>query len=143
MTVRRALTILSLAALVVLCIDPRLLQMPFVDRSGFARTLSGFPDRRWPQYPAFLEGVRAHTKRGDSIALFVPAMNWDGGYSYAYYRASYLLDGREVLPLVDRKNERIPQNFRAAQYVAAFGVTLGMPRSVIWQGEGGSLVKLR
>lgn len=143
MTVRRALTILSLATLVVLCIDARLLQMPFVDRAGFARTLTGFPDRRWPQYPAFLEGVRAHTKPGDSIALFVPAMNWDGGYSYAYYRACYLLDGREVLPLIDRKNERIPQNFRTARYVAAFGVALRAPGSVIWQGAGGRLVKLR
>ena len=143
MTVRRALLVLALAFLVVMCIEPRLLQMPFVDRAPYARALAGFPDRQWPRYPRFLDGVRAHTSPGDTIAVVVPAMGWDDGYSYAYYRASYLLPGREVLPLVDPKNGRLLQNLRSARYVAAFGVTLRAPADVIWQGDGGALVRLR
>jgi hypothetical protein len=142
-TVRRALTILCLAAIVVFSADARLLQMPFVNRQPFTRALATLPDRLWPEYPRFLEGVRAHTRPGDAIAVVVPSMGWDSGYSYAFYRASYFLAGREVLPLVDRQSKRIPENFRAAQYVAAFGVRLRAPGQVVWAGEGGTLVKLR
>ena len=143
MTLRRALTILCLAAIVVLSIDVRLMQMPFVNRGPFERALATLPDRLWPQYPRFLDGVRAHTRPGDKIAVVVPSMGWDSGYSYAYYRASYFLPGREVLPLVDRQSKRIAENFRAARYVAAFGVQLRAPGQVIWAGEGGTLVRLR
>jgi hypothetical protein len=142
-TLRRALTILSLAAIVALCTDVRRLQMPFIDREPYSRALAIFPDRQWPQYPRFLAGVRAHTRPGDTITVVMPAMGWDDGYSYAYYRASYFLTGREVLPLVDRQNGRLPQNFRAARYIAAFGVTLRVPADVVWQGEGGALLRLR
>ena len=100
-----------------------------------------FPDRQWPQYPRFLEGVRAHTLPGDTIALVVPIMNWDDGYCYAYYRASYFLTGREVLPLVDARNRQYPRNFRAARYIAAFGVTLRTPGEVLWHGDGGTLLR--
>jgi hypothetical protein len=142
-TFRRALTIVCLAALVVACAKSRLLQMLFVDRTPIARAMTFLPDRQWPQYPRFLEGVRAHTQPGETIAVVVPSMAWDDGYSYAYYRASYFLTGREVLPLVTPGNGRLPQNFRAATYVAAFGVKLRVPADVVWQGEGGELVRLR
>jgi hypothetical protein len=142
-TLRRALTILCLTAIVALCVEARLLQIPFVDRKPFARALTVLPDGQWPQYPRFLEGVRAHTQPGDTIAMVVPAMGWDDGYSYAYYRASYFLTGREVLPLVTPENGRLPQNFGAARYIAAFGVRLRVPADVVWQGEGGALVRLR
>jgi hypothetical protein len=142
-TLRRALTILCLATIVVFCVVVHLLQLPFVDRKPIARAMGVYPDRQWPQYPRFLEGVRAHTKPGDTITLVVPAMGWDDGYSYAYYRASYFLAGREVLPLVTPENGRVPQNFRAAKYVAAFGVTLRLPADVVWQGERGMLLRLQ
>jgi hypothetical protein len=142
-TLRRALTFLSLAAIVAMCVEARLLQLPFVDRKPYARALVVYPDRQWPQYPRFLDGVRAHTQSGDTIAVVVPAMGWDDGYSYAYYRASYFLTGREVLPLVNPQNGRIPPNFRAAKYIAAFGVRLRVPADVVWQGQDGALVRLR
>jgi hypothetical protein len=142
-TLRRALTILCLVAIVALCVEARLLQLPFVDRTPYARAMAVFPDRQWPDYPRFLAGVREHTKPGDTIAVVVPAMGWDDGYSYAYYRASYFLTGREVLPLVTPENGRLPENFRAAKYVAAFGVTLRVPADVVWQGERGALLRLR
>ncbi|MEA2338563.1 MAG: hypothetical protein QOE82_2570 [Thermoanaerobaculia bacterium] len=143
LNLQRVLTILCLAAIVALCIDVRVLQLLYVDRTPIARAMAVYPDRQWPDYPRFLAGVRAHTQPGDTIAMFVPAMGWDDGYSYAYYRASYFLTGREVLPLVTPENGRLPQNLRAAKYVAAFGVTLRLPTDVVWQGERGALLRLR
>jgi hypothetical protein len=142
-TVRRALTILCLAAIVVMRVDTRLLTLPFVDRAPLANALASYPDGKWPQFPRFLAEVRARTKAGDSIALVVPARRWEGGYSYAYYRASYLLAGREVLPVVNEQDEPIPQNLRSARYIAALGVTVRVPADVMWQGEGGALLRLR
>ena len=143
MTLRRALTILCLAAIVALSVEARLLQLPFVDRAPYAQAMAIYPDRQWPGYPRFLAGVREHTKPGDTIAVVVPAMGWDDGYSYAYYRASYFLTGREVLPLVTPENGRLRQNFYAATYVAAFDVRLRVPADVVWQGEHGALLRLR
>ncbi len=127
----------------VLSVASRLLELPFIDRGWAARTMARYPDRRWLDYPLFLEGVREHTKPGDTIAVIVPAMNWDGGYSYAYYRASYFLTGREVLPLVTPENVRVQQNFRGAKYVAVFGVGLRIPADVVWLGGRGALLRLR
>jgi len=138
---RRALLLIALLALLVVCIKPRMLQILFVDREAAAREMNGSPDRLWPLYPRFLEGVRAHTQPGDTIAIIAPGMAWDSGYSYAYYRASYFLTGREVLPLVTPENEKLPQNFRAARYIAAFEMTVRMPAEIVWQGEGGTLLR--
>src|SRR5258706_8994060 len=99
--VRRVLAACALVALVVLHFDDRLLSFPFVDRAKVSAAFTSMPDGQWVDYPRFLEGVRAHTKPGDRIGLIVPQMHRDAGYSYAYYRASYFLTGREIIPLID------------------------------------------
>ena len=136
-------SIIALAAIVVMCIEPILLRTPFLVRAFYTGELARLPDRQWARYPQFLEGVRSHTRSGDTIAIVFPVMGWDAGYSYAYYRASYFLPGREVLPLVDLQDRPLPQNFREARYVAAFGAELRTPAEIVWQGEGGTLLRLR
>ena len=143
MSPRRVLALIILAALVVLRIEPRLLGVPF-DRARLARAYTLFPDRLAPEYPRFLEGVRAHTRSGDTIAVIVPTPDWDAGYSYAYYRASYFLTGREVLPLSDRAGRLQLQNLRQAKYVAAWRTPV--PRehyAMVWSGAGGVLLLRR
>jgi hypothetical protein len=142
-TVRRVLIIIALAAIVVMCIEPVLRRMPFLVQAFYTGELARLPDGQWARYPRFLEGVRSHTRSGDTIAIVFPVMGWDAGYSYAYYRASYFLSGREVLPLIDPQDRRIPQNLRGARYVAVFGATLRMPADVVWRGEGGTLLRLQ
>ncbi|MEA2236512.1 MAG: hypothetical protein QOC81_1236 [Thermoanaerobaculia bacterium] len=137
------LTIIALAAIMVMCFEPSPLRMPFLRRALQTPELAGVPDRQWALYPRFLEGVRAHTRPGDTIAIVFPVMGWDAGYSYAYYRASYFLAGREVLPLADPQDHPLPQNLRDARYVAVFGATLPMPASIVWRGEGGTLLRLQ
>ena len=140
--VRRILAIAALAAIIAVRLEPRLLRLPFIDRTSFAQFYARFADRLWPEYPRFLEGVRAHTRPGDKIAIVVPSLRWDEGYSYAYYRASYFLAGREVLPLADAKDRLQPANFRAARYVAVWRTELPAPRyAVVWSGHGGVLLR--
>jgi len=143
LTFRRALTIASLAAIVVIGVESRLLLLPFIDRGPSERAMARGSDRAWPDYPLFLQGVREHTQPGDTIAIIVPAMRWEAGYSYAYYRASYFLTGREVLPLLTPHDERLQQNYRAAKYIAVFGVGLRAPADVVWRSGRGALLRLR
>ena len=141
MSPRRVLALAILAALVVLRVEPRLLTVPF-ERARYARAYAAFADRLWPDYPRFLEGVRAHTQSGDTIAVVVPTLNWNSGYSYAYYRASYFLTGREVLPLSDSGNHLQLMNFRTAKYIAAWRTPVPQAHfTVVWSGAGGVLLR--
>ena len=138
---RRRLALVVFVALAVLAIDPDLFRIALANRAAMLRTMTLYPDRGWDAYPAFLEEVRAHTRPGDTIALVVPTSHWDDGYSYAYYRASYFLTGREVLPVVDRDDAAQPQNFARAKYVAAWRRGIRPPMRVVWSGSGGALLE--
>jgi len=141
-TARRILAFLCLFAIVALRIEPQLLQLPFTNRQTLSAILRRWPDGNWQQYPRFLQQVRAHTRGGDSVVIVVPMLKWDDGYSYAYYRASYFLAGREVLPLVTADDRPHPENIRAARYIAGWHMRrqpgLG---EVVWEGEGGVLLR--
>ena len=116
--------------------------LPFIDRRPLSIGFEQRPDRLWPQFPRFLAGVRERTQDGDAIAIIVPTFNWDDGYSYAYYRSSYLLAGREVLPLATSDGHLHPENFRRARYIAAWGRPIPPGHTtVVWQGEGGVLLR--
>ena len=142
MTPRQALAAAALAAIVATRVEPALFTLPFADRTEGARAYALLPDSQWPQYPRFLEGVRAHTQPGDTIAIVVPAAAPRESYPYAYYRASYFLTGREVLPLLDpRTAESLAQNLLAARYIAAFGESPPPAAEVVWRGEGGTLYR--
>lgn len=140
--IRRVAAATLFTAIVVIGIEPILLSLPFRDRRPMATAFATRADRLFAGYVEFLADVRSHTRNGDSIALMVPSRSWERGYSYAYYRASYLLAGREILPLVDRNDRLIGENLRAAQYVAAWGVT-PPAGDVVVKRSGGSLVKRR
>jgi uncharacterized membrane protein len=139
---RRILALVALIAIFALRIDRQLLLLPFLDRGPISAAFTERPDRLWPPFPKFIEGVRARTQNGDSIALVTPTFDWDQGYSYAYYRASYLLAGREVLPLAMEDRRLHPENFRRAKYIAVWGRPFPASRyTVVWQGEGGTLLR--
>ncbi len=143
MSPRRLLSIVCFAALGIASIRIPPLTLPFVDREPIRRAMTARPDEGgwWPDYPRFLQAVRERTAQGDSIALFVPTLSWEGGYSYAYYRASYFLAGREVLPVIMPGDGRVPANVTRARYVAIWH---GRPRDgsrVVFAGFGGTLVR--
>jgi hypothetical protein len=138
---RRRIALLLFVALALLALDPTLFRIALASRTGIRDQMAHYADRGWNGYPAFLEGVRAHTKAGDSIALIVPPTRGDTGYSYAYYRASYFLAGREVLPLIDRDDVPQRANFARAKYVAVWGRSVRASLRIIWSGAGGTLLE--
>ena len=138
---RRRIALILFVALALLALDPALYRVAIANRAAMHAVMTRYPDRGWDTYPAFLEGVRVHTRPGDSVALIVPASHWDGGYSYAYYRASYFLTGREVLPLVDRDDVPQPGNITRAIYVAVWHRRVIGPMREAWSGDGGALLE--
>ena len=139
---RRAAAAALFAAIVVAGVEPVLLSFPFIDRTRIAAGYANLLDRSAPGYREFLEQVRGRTRNGDVIAILVPPRRWEFGYSYAYYRASYVLAGREVRPLVWHHDELLGANLKAAEYVAAWRVQ-PPPGDVVMRASGGVLVKRR
>lgn len=118
-SLRRTLATACFAALALLSLDPVRVVRPLMQRDALRRELTQSPDGPWwPDYPRFLAEVRARTHDGDSIALVFPRTSWYGGYSYAYFRASYLLASREVLPVIAESDRPLPQNVQRAQWLA-------------------------
>jgi hypothetical protein len=100
------------------------------------------PDTPYPLFPFFLEQVRMRVPLDSSIALIVPARKWDDGYAYGYYRASYFLAGRRVIPIVSPDDSLHLEKLDAADYVAVWRMELDSPRfSPVWQGFEGRLLK--
>lgn len=132
----------ALFALIILTsLEPTLLRLPFSDRSRLRDWTELAADRAWyPGYPKFLEALRAHTANGQTMALVVPVKQWESGYMYAYYRASYFLAGREVLPVIGPDDRPIPENIARAPMLAAWHVDVRGGRPV-WRGEGGVLLQ--
>jgi len=140
--IRRYLALAIFVAIPLLSIDPILIRWGLFQRAEVHRLLSNATDRGWGDYPKFLEDVRAHTQPGDSIAVIVPTMGWDAGYSYAFYRASYFLSGREVLPIVTEDGVVHPQNFARAKYIATWRRNVrDATRHVVWTGDNGALLE--
>lgn len=139
MNIRRVLAACALAMVVGLHGEYTFLPLTFFRWETLHRVLTAWPNGRWPEYPLFLEGVRAHTQTGDRIAISVPAINRDA-YQYAYYRASYLLAGREVLPLY--YPDARPENLANAKYLAVWHAP-APPAHVVWQGDDGVLLSRR
>jgi hypothetical protein len=109
--------------------------------AGDARRKIYQPDRRTPDYPAFLAEVARRTKPGQSIAIVVPMRYWNAGYSYAYYRASYFLAGRRVVPIVDSDDAVHPERLQEADFVAVWRVPEFAGPEEIWRGHGGVLFR--
>lgn len=140
----RVLGVVAAAALLALAagsFKPFYFQMLTRDRDRARAALGRVAFGKMPGYEKFLVGVRSRTEPGDTIALVVPMTEWSG-YSWAYYRASYVLAGRTVLPLMDASNRVHPENLSAAVYVAAWE---SHPRDasarVVWAEDGGALLR--
>lgn len=100
------------------------------------------PDHRVPMDPRFLAEVALRTEPGQSIAIAAPTRYWMGGYAYAYYRASYFLTGRRVIPLIDPDDSMHLDRLGEADLIAVWGTGgLRGPYEVIWSGHGGALYR--
>ena len=141
------LCLIACVALSFIAIEPELFQVLLTDRADLtAEMVSRVAPPGTQGYPEFLESVRERTPPGSTIALVVQPMQWDieGGYSFWYYRASYLLAGRKVLPIVWRDGSVLIENVRTAQYIAVFRRQFPLgDRALIWKSRDGFLLSRR
>jgi hypothetical protein len=136
----RRVAIVLFIAITMLSIDFRM----FVDVAGPRDALLKNLARadRVPGFAAFLEGVRAHTQRDETIALVVAAPD-PATYGYGFIRASYLLAGRTVIPIEMEDGKFRSEAVRRAKYLAVFRLRYAGRGQIVWQGRDGVLVKQR
>ena len=125
--IRVGLYAMLLVAMLIGGFEPFFFRIFFADRAAASATLTAGPDLAAPGYAAFLREVRERTPADARVAIFVPMRQWSGGYEYAYYRASYALAPREVIPLVDSDEEAHLERADDADYVAAWRMTPRIP----------------
>ena len=109
--------------------SPALLaQLPYRKLAGFQRLLLEAEPRTFP---------------GAKIAIALPFEGWEKGYGYGYYRASYLLPGRQVVPLLVPGEDRpAPQNLAVADYVLSWHSASAVPGfTTVWRNADGSLMR--
>jgi hypothetical protein len=98
------------------------------------RPLRERADSTPPDLLQFLQSVRAQTNKRDTIGLVLPPP-FDG-FSYVYWRGSYVLAGRTVL---------LPPSARSvcgARFVATWENPFACDRqAVAWEGSGGRLLR--
>lgn len=122
--------------------EPFFFRIFFADRAAAGAALSEGPDLAAPGYAAFLREVKERTPADARVALLVPMRQWSGGYEYAYYRASYALVPREVIPLVDPDDEAHLERAVEADYVAAWGMAPRIPGfTQVWDADGSVLLE--
>jgi len=123
--------------------EPFYLRIFGIDRNGMGAAFAEMPFRKVTGLQAFLKGVHAHTPPRARIALWLPFRKWDGGYGYAFYRAGYLVPGKQVVPLLAQGEDRVePANLAQADYVASLGERISIPGfESVWQDEHGVLLK--
>lgn len=139
-TLRRVLAACALLVLVGFHVEFFVMPRSFFTWRALHRGLTASPDGPFQEYALFLEDVRQHTKPGDRISVVIPRMNTDD-YRYAYYRASYILAGREVLPLYYRTIPH-PENLGRVDYLAVWHAPIP-PARIVGQGHGGVLLSRR
>jgi hypothetical protein len=93
-----------------------------------------------PPYELFLREVARRTTPGQKIAILVPDRGWARDYAYRYYRASYVLAGRRVIPLLSPDDAVHLDRLRHADLIAAWDVE-ATGHELLWRAHGGALYR--
>jgi len=141
--IARVLAAFAFAALIVGGIEPFYFRALLLDAPRWRAALTELPYRKLPGFRRFLLGVDARTPPGARIAISIPYAGWDGAYGYGYYRAPFLLTGKQAVPLqvpfVDRP---APENVRFADWIAAWHGAPSVPGfEVVWRSADGVLMR--
>jgi hypothetical protein len=123
--------------------EPFYLRIFTIDRAREGALFAELPFQKMPGLKSFFEGVDAHTPPRARIAIWVPFRRWEGGYRYAYSRASYLLPGKELVSLLALHEDRVVfSNLAQADYLASYGERIDAPGfETCWQDAHGVLLK--
>jgi hypothetical protein len=141
--IRRAAAAIAFAAILIGGFETYYLRVFRESPARLRPILTELPYRKMPGLRELLIGADARTPRGASIAILVPYSAWAGGYGYAYYRSSYLLPGKQVIPLLRLGEDRsAPENLALADYVICWGgVRPAAGFTMVWQTTAGMLLR--
>lgn len=144
MSLRRSLSALAFALILIGGFETYYLRIYVQDRTALREALTVMPWRRLPGFRPFLISIREATREGDTVGLWIPPMRWLEGYEYGFVRAGYLLGGRDVLPLLTPDNRIISANIAAADWIACYRCAAA-PSSfdVVRAGPDGMLLRKR
>jgi hypothetical protein len=141
--IRRAAAAIAFAAILIGGFETYYLRVFRESPARLRPILTELPYRKMPGLRELLIGTDARTPPGASIAILVPYSAWEGGYGYAYSRSSYLLPGKQVIPLLRLGEDTFDRaNLARADYVVCWGgvpAVAGFAR--VWQTTGGMLVR--
>ena len=130
MRVQSRLAAFVFAAIVIAGIDLQFLHL--------LRDTSPPPPPR--PYDLFLREVARRTRPGQKIAILGRFRRWDLDYSYRYYRATYILAGRPVIPLMSPDDKMHPERLRHADLIAAWEMEVP-GHQLLWRAHGGALYR--
>ena len=139
---QRALRIAVAVAIAGGIFQPYYFKIWTINRAGMRAMVLEMPYRKTPGLRLFFEGVRAHTQRGDTIAVAAPFPTWEHGYDYVYSRSTYVLAGRRVLALRDPASHWLPENLARAVFIAGYRIFETPPGyAVVWRNADGVLLR--
>jgi hypothetical protein len=123
--------------------QPFYLRVFRIDAAAMRAMLTELPYRKLAGFRRFILEVDRTTPRGARIAICLPFGQWEGGYGYGYHRSSFLLPGKQVVPLLRiGADVPAPENLAQADYVACWHAA--GPRdgfTALWQTSDGALLK--
>ena len=129
----RIASVVALAMIVIGGFEPFYLRIFTVDGASMRAAFTELPYRKMPGLRQLLIGADARTPPGARIAICVPFTEWDGGYGYAYYRASYLLPGKQVVPIDHAGDADFVVCWHVRPAIAGF--------APVWQNADGVLLR--
>lgn len=134
---------LAFAAILIGGFEPFYLRVLTGSAHSSPAVLSELPYRKLPGFRELLLAAAPRTFDGARIAIALPFGAWEGGYGYGYYRASYLLPGRQVVPLLVPGEDRPAlQNLAGADYILSWHGATQFPGFVpVWSSTDGSLLR--
>jgi hypothetical protein len=117
---RSALGALALFSIFAGAFQPAYWTIFKANRAMLQAWLTERPYSKMPGLRRFMLGVRERTRDGDRIAIVLPARRWEGGYAYGFIRSTYLLAGRQTVPLLSDSDQALPGNIARATHVASW-----------------------
>ncbi len=132
-----------LTALVAGGFEPMYVRVFALRAAPWRAAMTELPYRKLQGLHRLFLDVDRSTPRGARIAIALPFGAWEGGYGYGYYRASFLLPGKQVVPLLElNRDVPQPENLRFADYVVAWH---GKPEvkgfTAMWSTPDGTLLR--
>lgn len=121
---------MALAFIVIGLFEGEMIRFIFLEKEPIRGYVVELPYSQFPGLRQFLREVKSWTPEDANIGLWMPQAEADRVYyELGYHRAVYELEGRHVLPLLYRNEERfLTENLDRLRYVACWRCSADFPQ---------------